>query len=87
MKINSYYLKYKSNHALNKQCHPAAAQGRTGNVVEQWQLKKENMSDHGSGLMPLVLTLIGKQCQHSCMGWLRHRGKSKSNGSGCQDLI
>jgi len=55
MKINSYYLKYKSNHALNKQCHPAAAQGRTGNVVEQWQLKKENMSDHGSGLMPLVL--------------------------------
>lgn len=52
MKINSYYLKYKSNHALNKQCHPAAAQGRTGNVVE---LKKENMSDHGSGLMPLVL--------------------------------
>lgn len=87
MKINSCYLKYKSSHALNQQCHIAAAQGKAGNVVEQWQLRKENMSDHGSGLMPLVLTLLGKHCQHSCMGWLCHRAKATSNSSGCQDLL
>lgn len=87
MKINSYYVKYKSNHALNQHCHNAAAQGKAGNVVGQWQLRKENMSDQGSGLMPLVLTSLGKQCQRSCMGWLCHRAKVTSNGSGCHNLL
>lgn len=34
MKISSYYLKYRSIHALNQQCHTAMVRMKAGSNVE-----------------------------------------------------